>query len=96
MAYTNKDWQRELKKLLKRKQRTISFPSQNVMSRRIEGALGGEEEVQGFRAGIFYFKLSTLIDQETTSQILRFIYRNCKNVPQYKMATLFSRVRIIV
>jgi len=46
MAYTNKDWQRELKKLLKRKQRTIYFPSQNVMSRRIEGALGGEENVQ--------------------------------------------------
>ncbi len=89
MVLAGKDWQKELRRMIRRKKKTIIYPSQNVMSRRIEGELGGEKDYRGFRAGIFYFKLSTLIDQDLAGEILRVIYTNCRDVPDFKIATLF-------
>lgn len=59
------------------------------MSRRIEGEIGGEEEFTGFRTGIFYFKLSTLIDQKFAADILWFICIKCRDIPNFQIATLF-------
>ncbi len=83
-------WQRDFGRLVQRKRKVLSRYSQNVMSRRIYGELGGEAEYMGFRLAILYFQLTPHLDLDRVDKLVWIMSRKMRNlVAPTRFATLF-------
>jgi len=82
-------WKNKLRSVLRKKEKVISSYRSDLPSRRIEGALGRETEHMGFKAVIFYFKLSTLIDLELTAKLITEVGKRAGPSFRHQFATLF-------
>ena len=86
-------WISTFKRLVRRKRKTITHQSYDVVSRRIEGEMGGDAEFSGFRAAILYFQLSSTMQLDesillaVTRELKQHIYPN--RTKRRRFATLF-------
>ncbi len=83
-------WRRELGSLIKEKTNMMPYSVQDVSGKITEkGEFGEKTKPTGYRSAIFYFKLSTLLDQEITSEAIKEITRKMKPRSKHRFATLF-------
>lgn len=82
-------WEDELKYLLRRKSRTITYRDPNRVNYRLDDYIGAESDYYGFRAAILYFQLSTQVEINNLIRSVRIIDEYLGPERGVRYATLF-------